>query len=232
MSGLPRHIAIIMDGNGRWARKRKMPRIMGHRSGAKTVDVITEECARMGIEALTLYAFSTENWKRPKEEVEELMRLLKKSLKDNAAKLKRNNILFKAIGRIDELSDDLRREIRSLTDDTKNNSGMVFTLAINYGGRQEIVDAAKAAYEKAEKDGKDITSLTEDDFGKYLYTCGLPDPDLVIRTSGEMRLSNFLLWQAAYAEFYATDTLWPDFNAEELKKAISAYESRKRRFGG
>ncbi len=224
---LPQHVAIIMDGNGRWARQRNLPKIMGHRSGASTVDVIIEACARLGIKALTLYAFSTENWKRPKEEVDALMRLLEDMLRTKTGKIMENNVKFKVIGRIDEVSPGLKEMIKTVEDKSSANTGITLTLAINYGGRQEILDAAR----KVCASGEDIFSLGEEDFGKYLYTGGLPDPDLIIRTSGEMRLSNFLLWQAAYSELYVTDTLWPDFGKEELEKAIDEYEKRERRFG-
>ncbi len=227
----PKHIAIIMDGNGRWAKKRNLPKIMGHRAGVEMVDVITEECARAGVKALTLYTFSSENWKRPKEEVDLLMALLKKSLEQNIAKIQKNNIKFNVIGRMNELSESLQSSISEAREMTSSNSGMVLTLALNYGGRQEIVDAVKAICSKA-KDDVENMSFGEKDFEKYLYTEGLPDLDLVIRTSGEMRISNFLLWQIAYAELYVTDTLWPDFNGEELKKALDEYEKRQRRFGG
>ena len=223
---LPEHIAIIMDGNGRWAKKRNLPRIMGHRAGAKTVDVITEACARMGIKALTLYTFSTENWKRPKEEVDALMDLLEGALKKNTEKMVRNNIKFNVIGRVNELSDKLQNGIKDSLEKTSANSGMTLTLALNYGGRQEILDAVKSFSEESK--GK---ALHEEGFEEFLYTKGLPDPDLVIRTSGEMRLSNFLLWQTAYSEFYVTDTLWPDFNQDELEKALEEYTRRERRFG-
>ena len=222
---LPRHIAIIMDGNGRWAKKRGLSRIIGHRSGAKVADAVTEACAKKGIEALTLYTFSTENWKRPKEEVEALMVLIERTLRENFDKIKRNNIRFNVIGRLDELSPSLRELIQQMMRESASNTGMTLTLALNYGGRQEILDAVKKACTK------DIVSWQEEDFEKLLYTTDLPDPDLVIRTSGEMRLSNFLLWQSAYSEIYVTDTLWPDFNAGELEKALKEYEKRERRFG-
>lgn len=222
---LPRHIAIIMDGNGRWAKKRGLSRIIGHRSGAKVADAVTEACAKKGIEALTLYTFSTENWKRPKEEVEALMGLIERTLRENFDKIKKNNIRFNVIGRLDELSPSLRELIQQMMRESASNTGMTLTLALNYGGRQEILDAVKKACTK------DIVSWQEEDFEKLLYTTDLPDPDLVIRTSGEMRLSNFLLWQSAYSEIYVTDTLWPDFNAGELEKALKEYEKRERRFG-
>ncbi|MFC1570698.1 isoprenyl transferase [Candidatus Omnitrophota bacterium] len=226
---LPRHIAMIMDGNGRWAAENNVPRIMGHRSGVKTVDVITEACARKGIKALTMYTFSSENWKRPKKEVNALMDLIERTLKKNEKKMKDNNIRFNAIGRIEGLPESLQGVIKDLKEKTASNDGMVLSLALNYGGRQEIIDAAKAA---AEAQGKDISDLKEEDFADFLYTHDLPELDLVIRTSGEMRISNFLLWQSAYSEFYVTDTLWPDFSVKELEKALDEYGKRERRFGG
>jgi undecaprenyl diphosphate synthase len=231
MENLPRHIAIVMDGNGRWAKKKNLPRIMGHRSGVEAVDVITEACAKLGIKALTLYTFSAENWKRPKKEIDALMTLLGQGLKKNAAKMKKNNIKFNVIGRIDGLPSVLRDEIRNAMKETSANSGMVLTLALNYGGRQEILDAAKAICERSAGKDTDISSWSEKDFEEFLYTDGLPELDLIIRTSGEMRLSNFLLWQSAYSEFYVTDTLWPDFNTAELEKALQEYGKRERRFG-
>jgi undecaprenyl diphosphate synthase len=231
VKNLPQHIAIIMDGNGRWAKKKNLPRIMGHRSGAKTVDAITEACARLGIKALTLYTFSSENWKRPKEEVDALMKLLEQALKDNRKRIKENNIKFNVIGRVDDLPAALKDATEDLMKETSGNSGMVLTLALNYGGRQEILDAVKAVCAKCGKRDTDISSWKEEDFEKFLYSDGLPDPDLVIRTSGEMRLSNFLLWQSAYSEFYVTDTLWPDFDTVELEKALKEYAKRERRFG-
>ena len=228
---LPKHIAIIMDGNGRWAKKRNLPRIMGHRAGAKTVDAITEACARMGIEALTLYTFSTENWKRPKEEVDALMDLLQGALKNNTKKMIRNNVKFNVIGRVSELSEKLKTGIKDSLEKTSANSGMTLTLALNYGGRQEILDAVKGICEESKGAAVDFSSWREEDFEKFLYTKELPDPDLVIRTSGEERISNFLLWQAAYSEFYVTETLWPDFDQDELEKALEEYDRRERRFG-
>ena len=230
MENIPRHIAMIMDGNGRWARKRNLPRIMGHRAGVKTADAMVEACAKLGIKALTMYTFSTENWKRPADEVSALMEILEKNLKEKAQKLKENNIRFNVIGRIDRFSPVLKAAIKRVTEETSANSGMVLTLALNYGGRQEILDAARS-FARAGAEGLDINSCVEEDFEKFLYTGDLPPLDLVIRTSGEMRVSNFLLWQIAYSELYVTDTLWPDFNEEELRKALGEYSGRERRFG-
>lgn len=227
MNELPGHIAIIMDGNGRWAKKRNLPRIIGHQKGVETVDVITEACARLGIKALTLYTFSSENWKRPKKEVDALMSLLEKTLREKKDRIKANNMRFNVIGRISDLPEHLKDTIEEVKKETSGNSGMILTLALSYGGRQEILDAAKAAYEEK----KSGSTLEEADFEKFLYTRGLPGLDLVIRTSGEMRLSNFLLWQAAYAELYVTDVLWPDFDGMELEKALEEYKKRERKFG-
>ncbi len=229
--GLPRHIAIIMDGNGRWAEKRSLPRIKGHYSGTKVVSEIIEVCARIGIEALTLYSFSTENWKRPKKEVDALMGLFEQNLRMKAGDLKKNNMRFNVIGRTEGLSRTLRDLIEKTRDMTADNDGMLLTLAINYGGRQEIIDAVKILCKKVKEEKFDISSISEDIFKDYLYDRNLSDPDLIIRTSGEMRISNFLLWQLAYSEFYVTNTLWPDFNKAELEKALSEYKQRKRRFG-
>ncbi|MFH1304858.1 MAG: isoprenyl transferase [Candidatus Omnitrophota bacterium] len=228
---MPRHIAIIMDGNGRWAKKKGLPRIMGHRSGVETVSVITEACAMKGVEVLTLYAFSSENWKRPQKEVDALMDLLGYALDKNREKVKRNNIKMRVIGRVDGLSRSLAESIRKIEDETASNSGMVLALALNYGGRQEILDAVEKICDLNSNSAPGARRMTEEDFGKFLYTRDLPDPDLIIRTSGEMRLSNFLLWQAAYSEFYITDTLWPDFDVAQLEKALKEYGVRERRFG-
>ncbi len=229
MNSSPRHIAVIMDGNGRWARKRNLPRIMGHKAGMETARKIAEECARRKIEALTLYTFSTENWKRSKDEVEGLMSLLEQTVIKKKNDILKSNMRFNVIGRMGELSDTLQAGLKGLIQEASANTGMILTLALNYGGRQEIVDAVRNIC-IAEK-GRDMSSFSEKDFSGYLYTRDLPDPDLVIRTSGEMRLSNFLIWQSAYSEFYVTDTLWPDFGALELSRAIDDYAGRERRFG-
>jgi len=205
---------------------------MGHRAGVKAVDIITEACVRLGIEALTLYTFSTENWKRPKKEVDALMEMLQKNLKSNRDKMVGNNIRFNVIGRLGELPPPLKKALDEMMRTTKDNTGMVLTLALNYGGRQELVDAFKAACAEAEEKRADVSSWKTEDIESFLYTRGLPDPDLVIRTSGEMRLSNFLLWQSAYSELYVTETLWPDFTPAELDKALKDFAGRERRFGG
>jgi undecaprenyl diphosphate synthase len=227
---LPAHIAVIMDGNGRWAKKRNMPRVAGHRAGIEPVRSAVETCARLGIQALTLYAFSVENWKRPRAEIETLWRLLRYYLKNELPDLMRNNIRFQTIGRIEALPHQIQRELQETIHATARNTGLRVSLAINYGGRAEIVDAVAAMVDKARR-GEHI-EVTEETVNAHLYTAGLPEPDLLIRTSGEMRISNFLLWQIAYAELYVTDTLWPDFRRADLLRAVLDYQKRDRRFGG
>jgi undecaprenyl diphosphate synthase len=225
-STLPAHIAVIMDGNGRWARRRGLPRVAGHRSGINAVREVVEGSAELGISVLTLYAFSVENWKRPATEVRTLMMLLKEYLNREIDNLHRNNIRFRVIGRIEGLDASVRNEIEKAIQRTQANTGMLFVVALNYGGRAEIVDAVNRLI--AVKQGP----VTEEDLSRNLYTAGIPDPDLLIRTSGELRVSNFLLWQIAYAEMYVTDTLWPDFNRKDLYEAIISFQKRERRFGG
>jgi undecaprenyl diphosphate synthase len=225
---LPVHVAIIMDGNGRWAEQRRLPRVEGHRAGIDAVRDTVEASARLGLRVLTLYAFSVENWKRPKAEVNTLMGLLKRYLRSELKTLLTNNIRFRVIGRADELPPDVREELAAAEARTAPNTGMLFNIALNYGGRAEIVDAARRAI----RDGMRAEDLDEDRFGALLYTSGQPDPDLLIRTSGEMRVSNFLLWQIAYAEIWVTDTLWPDFRRRHLLEAVLAYQKRDRRYGG
>ena len=231
---LPRHIAIIMDGNGRWARRRHLPRVAGHRAGVISVRSTVETAARIGIPAMTLYAFSEENWKkRPKTEVDFLMRLLCRFLKAEIKALNENNVRLKYIGRQHELPESVQREMEEASGATAKNTGMLLTLALNYSARSEIVDAFRSLAEAAARNGglahMDVDEQTISD---HLYTRGLPDPDLVIRTSGEMRLSNFLLWQLAYAEIYVTQTLWPDFRGVQLLEGIEEYQKRDRRYGG
>ena len=225
---LPAHIAVIMDGNGRWARQRGSPRVEGHRAGIASVRETVETCARLELDALTLYAFSVENWKRPVSEVSTLMMLLKRYLRLELNTLLRNNIRFRVIGRTADLSDDVRVELAMAEEKTADNAGMLFNIALNYGGRAEIVEAVKRLM------GAGVTAaeLDEDRFSAFLYTAGQPDPDLLIRTSGEMRVSNFLLWQIAYSEIWVTETLWPDFRKRHLLEAILAYQKRDRRYGG
>ena len=225
---LPQHVAVIMDGNGRWAAQRHLPRVEGHRAGIESVREVVEGSARLGIGVLTLYAFSVENWKRPPSEVSTLMMLLKRYLRLELKTLLGNNIRFKVIGRSDELAPDVRDELRAAEDKTAGNRGMQFNIALNYGGRAEIIEAAKQMLVAR----VDPETLDEARFSEFLYTAGQPDPDLLIRTSGEMRVSNFLLWQIAYAEIWVTDTLWPDFRKRDLLEAILAYQKRDRRYGG
>ncbi len=269
LSRLPRHVAVIMDGNGRWAQRRHLPRIAGHRSGTKTARTTIETCARLNIEALTLYAFSVENWRRPKVETDFLMQLLREYIRKEMPLIQRNNIRMRFLGRIDELPAAVQKDVRDATERTAANTGMFLCIALNYGGRAEIVDAMNAILEQRGlrnggnghevgnghgSQARDENSnchnsgqnggyanghgdrpggrITEEQLSAYLYTEGLPDPDLLIRTSGEMRVSNFLLWQIAYAEMFVTDTLWPDFNRARLLEALIEFQKRERRYGG
>ena len=231
---LPKHIAIIMDGNGRWARRRHMPRVAGHRAGVAAVRSTVETAARVGISALTLYAFSEENWKkRPQSEVDFLMRLLSRYLKAEVPTLNENNIRLEYIGRQHQLPQDVQERMQWARESTGHNSGMVLTLALNYSARTELVDAFRSMLRAAAQNGGvEHLRIDEDMVGRHLYTRDLPDPDLVVRTSGEMRLSNFLLWQLAYAEIYVTPTLWPDFRGVHLLEGIAEYQKRERRYGG
>ena len=224
---LPSHVAVIMDGNGRWAAQRHLPRVEGHRAGIDAVRDIVETSARLGIRVLTLYAFSVENWKRPPTEVSTLMMLLKRYLRSELSTLLKNDIRFKVVGRMEDLAPDVQAELRDAEAKTSNNRGMLFNIALNYGGRAEIVEAAKRIIAS----GVPADALDEAKFSEYLYTAGQPDPDLLIRTSGEMRVSNFLLWQIAYAEIWVTDALWPDFRARHLLEALTDYQKRDRRYG-
>ena len=247
LSRLPRHIAIIMDGNGRWAQKRHLPRVAGHRSGTKSARIAIETCANLNIEALTLYAFSVENWRRPKTEIEFLMQLLREYIRQEMPLLQRNNVRLRFLGRPEELPQAVQRDTREATAATAKNTGMVLNIALNYGGRAEIVDAINAIL--ASRNGhsapqadpaspaafpnnhQPAKAITEEDLSRHLYTADLPDPDLLIRTSGEMRVSNFLLWQIAYAEIFVTETLWPDFNRARLLEALLDFQKRERRYG-
>lgn len=224
---LPKHIAIIMDGNGRWAAQRHLPRVEGHRAGIESVRDTVESSARLGVGVLTLYAFSVENWKRPETEVMALMGLLRQYLRSELKTLLKNNIRFKVIGQPERLSREVREELQAAEVRTATNTGMQFNIALSYGGRAEIVDAAKRAIES----GVSAGALDEEKFASFLYTSGQPDPDLMIRTSGEMRISNFLLWQIAYAEIWVTETLWPDFRCRHLLEAIIDFQKRDRRYG-
>ena len=231
LARLPRHVAVIMDGNGRWAQKRHLPRIAGHRAGTRSARTTIETCARLKIEALTLYAFSVENWRRPKAEIDFLMQLLREYLRKEMPLLQKNNIRMRFLGRIEELPAGVQNDVRDAMEKTAGNKGMVLCVALNYGGRAEIVDAMNAIL--AERNGHGaLDKVTEAQLSRHLYTEGLPDPDLLIRTSGEMRVSNFLLWQIAYAEIFVTETLWPDFNRAKLLEALLEFQKRERRYGG
>jgi undecaprenyl diphosphate synthase len=229
---LPRHVAVIMDGNGRWATLKGLPRVAGHRAGIDAVRDIVEASARLGLDVLTLYAFSQENWKRPRAEVSTLMRLLKEYINKELRTLISNNIRFKVIGRIQELSPSVRAHLQRAMDETSRCTGLLFNIALSYGGRTEILDACRGVLEESLAGGGTPGEITEEQFASHLYTAGQPDPDLLIRTSGELRLSNFLLWQIAYAEIWVTPTLWPDFRCGELFRAIADYQKRERRYGG
>lgn len=228
---VPLHIAIIMDGNGRWAKKRNLPRTAGHEAGVEAVREVVKAAAEVGVKYLTLYTFSVENWKRPREEVTAIMRLLTRTTKREVDELNRNNVRLITTGRIEGLSPTRRRVLAVATAKTKKNTGMVLNLALNYGGRSEIIDAVKAIASSVKSGLINPIDINEELFANYLYTAGLPDPDLLVRTSGEKRLSNFLLWQTSYTELYITDVLWPDFGRKELFAAIIDYQGRERRFG-
>ena len=225
---LPRHIAIIMDGNGRWARSRRMPRLFGHRAGVEALHRVVDACGRLGVPMLTVYAFSTENWTRPQDEVSGLMRLLADSFIRYLDRLIEAGVRIRHLGRTDRLPSDLLARIQEAEVITAGNQRLQLNVALNYGGRAEVVDAIR----RLAACGVDLTQVTEDQITANLYTAGLPDPDLIIRTGGEVRMSNFLLWQSAYAEYYATETFWPDFGESELRQALATYASRQRRFGG
>lgn len=229
---IPNHVAIILDGNGRWAKSKGMPRNYGHVQGAKNVEVICEEAYRMGIQYLTVYAFSTENWKRSQDEVDALMKLLRNYMKTCLKTAEKNNMCVRVIGDITRLDEDIRTRILQLEEATKNNTGLHFQIAINYGSRDEMRRAITKLAEDVKRGSLEPYDITEEKIAKYLDTEGIPDPDLLIRTSGELRLSNYLLWQLAYAEFYFADVHWPDFNKAELEKAIEHFNKRDRRYGG
>ncbi|HTC62867.1 MAG TPA: isoprenyl transferase [Candidatus Saccharimonadales bacterium] len=229
---LPQHVAIIMDGNGRWAQRRHLPRVAGHRVGTQTARTVIETCANIGINALTLYAFSMENWRRPKAEIDFLMRLLREYLRKELPIIHRNNIRMLVIGRHDQLPDEVRGDIERAMEQTAGNTGMTLAVALNYGGRAEIVDAFNRILDRVRNNGLENAAVDEELISQNLYTAGLPDPDLLIRTSGEMRVSNFLLWQIAYAEIYVTETLWPDFSRAQLYAALLDFQKRERRYGG
>ena len=229
---LPRHVAIIMDGNGRWAKRRGLPRTAGHAAGAENFRTIATYCKEIGLEYLTVYAFSTENWKRPVEEVSAIMGLLKKYLLEAIGRMERDRVKMRFFGDLSPLSAELRELCLETEEISKRYEGCQVNICLNYGGRDELLRAARAFALDCQEGRADPGHLTEAAFGQYLYSAGVPDPDLVIRPSGEVRISNFLLWQSAYAEFYFTDVLWPDFSKEELHRALAAYQGRSRRFGG
>ncbi len=230
-NNLPRHIAVIMDGNGRWAKKKGARRIFGHRNAVQAVRDVTECCGELGVKFLTLYAFSTENWSRPKDEVDGLMELLVNTLKQEIGTLMENQVKLKTIGDTQHLPGRCQKNLEWAVNETKNNNGLTLILALSYSGRWEIVEAVRKIASEVKSGSLDISTITEATFGNYLKTSGIPDPELLIRTSGELRLSNFLLWQIAYTELYITPTLWPDFRKEHLYEAIWSYQQRERRFG-
>jgi undecaprenyl diphosphate synthase len=228
---MPRHIAIIMDGNGRWAQKRNLPRAEGHRQGGKTVEAIAQHCVDIGIQSLTIYSFSMENWKRPKDEVDALMHLYGEYLIRIRPTLMKNNVKLVHLGRLSQLPPKVQKELTKTIELTAANTGMILALALNYSSRAEIIDAAKKIAQEYKDGSLALDDIDENCISRRLYTAGLPDPDLLIRTANEMRVSNFLLWQISYSEFYVTDTLWPDFTGKDLEKAILTYSQRSRRFG-
>jgi len=231
-NNIPKHIAIIMDGNGRWAKEKKLPRTFGHKAGVEAIREIVKESSRLGVKYLTLYAFSTENWKRPKEEVNTLMKLLVEYLKKEFNELNAQNVVIRSIGDIFKLPIICQEQLLEAYNNTKENDGLVLNLALNYGGRTEIISAIKSIFEELQEGKISLDEINEDMLENYLYTKGIPDPDIIIRTAGEQRLSNFLLWQCAYSEFWYTNVKWPDFRKEHLNMAIYDYQNRDRRYGG
>ena len=229
---IPKHVAIIMDGNGRWAKERGLPKMAGHRQGVKAANEAIEAAREIGITYLTFYTFSTENWKRPRREVDALFGLLEEYLNKEEEKLIKNNIRLSVLGRLEELPDTTKRRLKVAIDRTRNNTGTYLNLALNYGARAEIVDAVRALAQDAKDGTLAVADITEEEISRRLYTKDFPDPDLLIRTSGEMRISNFLLWQISYTELYIMKKLWPDFKKADLKKAVAEYQSRARRYGG
>ncbi|WMJ82032.1 isoprenyl transferase [Clostridium sp. MB40-C1] len=231
-NNIPKHIAIIMDGNGRWAKEKKLPRTFGHKAGVETIRDIVKECSGIGVKYLTLYAFSTENWKRPAEEVNTLMSLLVEYLKKEVSELNKENVVVNNIGDTSKLPKICQLELNNAFELTKNNSGLVLNLALNYGGRNEIIYSIKEIAQKIKEGKLDVEDIEESIINQHLYTANMPDPDIIIRTAGEQRLSNFLLWQCAYSEFWYTNVKWPDFKKQDLQKAIYDYQNRDRRYGG
>ena len=230
-NNIPRHVAIIMDGNGRWAKQRGLPRIEGHRAGSESVREIVRACGELGIEYLTLFAFSSENWSRPRPEVRALMHLLEFYLKQEIPELDKNNVRLRAIGRLHELPGSAQKQLQTSIATLNKNTGLTLVLALSYGGRAEIVDAARSLARDVKTGAIQVADIDETSLSQRLYTAGMPDPDLLVRTSGELRISNFLLWQISYAEVYVTETLWPDFRKQELVKALENFGKRQRRFG-
>lgn len=231
LENIPKHVAIIMDGNGRWAEKRGFPRLRGHQEGVERVEEIMRVAPEMGVRYLTLYAFSKENWQRPKEEVNFLMQLLSQYLDRKLEEMKKNHVVFNAIGQLEDLPEKVKEKVLMAMKETQNNTGLVATFAFSYSSRQEITEACKKIAEEVSQNKLKIEDIDENVITRHLYTAGLPDPDLLIRTSGEMRLSNFLLWQSSYTELYVTEKFWPEFDEQEFKKAIAVYQKRERRFG-
>lgn len=229
---VPNHIAIIMDGNGRWAKKRGLPRLMGHNAGMKSLKEIVRACSDMGVRYLTVYAFSTENWKRPDDEVSGIFKIMVLYIKKELAELKSENVRIQVIGEWEKIPKDARESMEFALRETAENTGLQFQIALNYGGRREILDAVKELYRRTEEEGGDIDSIREEDIERYLSTAGSPDPDMIIRTGGELRLSNFMLWQCAYSELIFRDVYWPDFDKKELESCIAEFEQRHRRYGG
>lgn len=232
MNNIPQHIAIIMDGNGRWAKERNLPRTLGHKAGIETIRDIVSECSKLGVKYLTLYAFSTENWKRPVDEVNTLMKLLVEYLRGEFQELHSNNVVINSIGDISKLPHLCQKELNEAYEKTKNNNGLLLNLALNYGGRDDITNAFKKMYKDLKFSRLKEEDISEKVISQYLYTAGIPDPDIIIRPSGEQRLSNFLLWQCAYSEFWTSNIKWPDFRKEHLHQAIFDYQKRDRRYGG
>lgn len=232
MNRIPKHIAIIMDGNGRWAKAKNLPRSMGHKAGVETIRRIIKEADKLGVKYMTFYAFSTENWKRPKDEVDALMKLLVQYLRQELEELHRNSVVIRVLGDVSRLPDECVREIERSKEKTKNNTGIVMNFALNYGGRDEIIRATKFIAESVKKGELNPEDITKEVIESYLYTHDMPDPDIIIRPSGEQRLSNFLLWQCAYSEFWYSNINWPDFKEKDLRKAIFDFQNRERRFGG
>lgn len=232
MNKIPSHIAIIMDGNGRWAKSKNLPRTMGHREGMKTIRKMVKECSKLGVNYLTLYAFSTENWKRPKQEVDTLMSLIIEFINKEIDELHEGNVTFNVIGDISKLPSECKKSIIWAKNKTKNNNGLTLNIALNYGGRDEIVNGIKQITKKVQNGEINIEDINEDVISNYMYTKGMPDPDIIIRPSGELRLSNYLIWQGAYSELWFSDINWPDFTEKDLHRAIIDFQNRNRRFGG